>query len=259
MWPDLTRLLNAFAKGRRLCIQAAHLGLELLLPHQCPCCLKRLEERGVCGTCWAKLRFITSPYCARCGYPFAFEMPHETNLCGGCLREDPPFSKALSVLTYNDVSKQLLFAFKRGRRLMLAPLFAQWLTNRGAPLFQGADCIIPVPLHWTRLWQRRFNQSAVLAKFISQQTGIPFAPLILKRLRATPSQGIMTHSQRFENVADAFQVSKKHTLYLKGKSILLLDDVHTTGATLHTCCQILKKAGAKDVRVLTLIRAAREG
>ncbi|MGL4825363.1 MAG: ComF family protein [Alphaproteobacteria bacterium] len=258
MWPHFIPLLNFSSKIWAFCLQGAQLGLEFLLPHQCPCCLKRLERRGVCGTCWGRLRFITSPCCVRCGYPFSFEMAHEASLCGGCLKEAPPFSKALSVLAYNDVSKQLLFAFKRGRRLALVPLFSQWLVNRGASLFQGADLVVPVPLHWTRLWQRRFNQSAVLAKFVSEKTGIPSSPMALKRIRATPSQGLMARNQRFKNVEGAFQVSKKYKPSLKGKVVILLDDVHTTGATLNACAKILKKAGTKEIRVLTLTRTVRE-
>ncbi|MGL5784468.1 MAG: ComF family protein [Alphaproteobacteria bacterium] len=258
MRPHFTYLVNFSSKMWAFCCQGARLSLELLLPYQCPCCLKHLEERGVCGTCWGKLRFITSPCCVRCGYPFSFEMAHETSLCGGCLKEDPPFSKALSALAYNDVSKQLLFAFKRGRRLMLTPLFSKWLLNRGSSLLQGADLIIPVPLHWTRLWQRRFNQSAVLAKFISEKAGIPSSPMALKRIRATPSQGLMARGQRFQNVEGAFQVSKKYKSNLKGKVIVLLDDVHTTGATLTACSKALKKAGAKEIRALTLTRTVRD-
>lgn len=228
--------------------------LNLALPHQCPLCHVPLEHQGMCAPCWADLTFITSPACARCGYPFGFRTSTEASLCGACLQESPPFDQSRSVFVYTNTSKKLLFAFKHGRRLMLAPLLVRWLLARGNGFFEGVDMLIPVPLHWSRLWKRRFNQSALLAQAMGDALDITCYPTLLKRVRPTPSQGHMTPVQRFENVQGAFRLSKEGKKLIQGKTVLLIDDVYTTGATVKTCAKTLRQAGAKKVKVLTLLR-----
>lgn len=230
--------------------------INWLLPFQCPGCRKFTVERGMCGSCWGKLTFLSDPCCAQCSYPFSFFV-QEGALCGKCLATPPLFQKGLSVFIYDTVSKNLILKFKHGKDLSLLPLLSEWLFQRGKPFFEAADLILPVPLHWTRLWMRRFNQAALLAKNLSQKTGIPYTPTLLKRTRRTPSQGHLNVKQRIANVARAFKVDSREQLLLKGARIILVDDVYTTGATLEACAKVLLAQGARCVMVLTLARVVR--
>jgi ComF family protein len=153
----------------------------------------------------------------------------------------------------------LVLAFKHADRTQNAPAFAAWMARAGAELLDGADLIVPVPLHWTRLIARRFNQAALLARGLSKRTRIPFDPRLLVRTRRTRTQGDLTRSQRMRNVRGAFAVRANARSKLKGRTIVLVDDVMTTGATLEACAKALRRAGAKEVRVLALARVVRPG
>lgn len=159
-------------------------------------------------------------------------------------------------MRYDDASKKPILALKRADRLDLVLPFARWLERTGKPLIEEADVVVPVPLHWTRLWTRRYNQSALLAKRLAR--GKPLALSALRRVRATPSQGEMVSAKaRRRNVRGAFMVEAKYHTLLAGKSVLLIDDVLTTGATVAACARALKRAGAARVFVLTLARVVR--
>jgi ComF family protein len=176
-------------------------------------------------------------------------------LCARCLAETPPFSQARAALVYNDDSKPLVLKFKHGDHLYLAKSFARWMARAGAQWSEPA-LLIPVPLHWTRLFLRRYNQAALLARTVAKLT--PHRPALgaLMRRRRTKSQGAMNREQRLKNVTGAFRVPPKWRAKIKGKHVILIDDVLTTGATVTVCAQVLKRAGAADVKVLTLMRVA---
>ena len=159
---------------------------------------------------------------------------------------------ARSILSYDDFSKQLILAFKHGDRTELTPILGKFLSLADPTLFEGVDIIVPVPLHWTRRFHRMYNQASILGHKLGQIRNIPCATGILKRIRATESQGHKHRKEREANVRKAFIVVKPDRV--KGKTILLIDDVMTTGATLNECARILKKSGAKEVKVITLYR-----
>jgi ComF family protein len=159
-------------------------------------------------------------------------------------------------MLYDDFSRGLVLRFKHGDRLDPAPAFARWMTRAGSELLDGAHMIAPVPLHWTRLLSRRYNQSAILARQIARNGGPAFVPDLLLRTRRTPSQGAMNRKERAANVKGAFAVSSRHEISVKGQRIVLVDDVLTTGATAGHCARALKRAGAERVDVLTLARVA---
>jgi len=212
------------------------------------------RQGELCGPCWAGLTFITEPQCARCGYPFEYALPGES-LCAACHARLPAYDRAISALAYDDASRELILAFKRGDRTALAgPL--GWLTARaGTDLLAGADLLLPVPLHPRRLFARRFNQAALLARAIARASGRPWSPDRLRRRKNTPSQGGLSRRQRLENMRGAFAVRGR----LDGMRILLIDDVMTTGATAEACAKVLRRAGAAWVGVLTLARVVTPG
>lgn len=231
--------------------------LDLLLPPQCLACRAIVAEPGaLCGPCFAKLRFITAPCCAACGLPFEFD-PGADALCGDCIRRRPAYGRARAVFRYDDASRGLVLAFKHGDRIDAAPAYARWLARAGGELIAEADAIAPVPLHWSRLFRRRYNQSALLANALARITGRAVTPDLLRRRRRTPPQGGMGRAERVRNVRGAFALGPGRAV--AGKRILLIDDVLTTGATAEACAAVLTKAGAKAVDVLTLARVVRDG
>jgi ComF family protein len=145
-------------------------------------------------------------------------------------------------------------ALKYGDRLDLAPAMARWMALAGRELLAEADALIPVPLHWRRLWSRRFNQAAVLAKMISRLTGVPVAYHALRRVRATRQQVGLTQAERATNVQGAFKVSAEGRSDTHGRRLVLIDDVLTSGATLDNCARILLRAGAANVDALVFAR-----
>ncbi|GGF00192.1 hypothetical protein GCM10011611_02240 [Aliidongia dinghuensis] len=198
------------------------------------------------------------------GLPFAYDAGVGVE-CAQCVAHPPVYGRARAVFAYDDQSRRLILAFKHADRLHGIPAFGQWLARSGAELLAEADLIVPVPLHWTRLFRRRFNQSALLARAAVAAWGerpnarslkAPrFAPDLLVRRRRTRSQGHLSRLQRAENVRGAFALKPKADL--TGKRVVLVDDVLTTGATIEACTRVLKRAGATQVDVLTLARAMR--
>ncbi|HYD99627.1 MAG TPA: ComF family protein [Alphaproteobacteria bacterium] len=231
--------------------------LDAVLPPTCLGCNALVAEPGaLCGECWPRLAFIGPPHCACCGRPF--EIAESAGLlCGACLRRPPPYARARAVLAYDDGSKPLILGFKNADRLQAAPAFARWLARAGAELLAEADLLAPVPLHRWRLWRRRYNQAAILALAVGRLAGRPVLPELMVRRRRTPSQGHLGRAARRRNVAGAFAVPERHRGAVWGRSVLLIDDVLTTGATVEECSRVLLKAGARRVDVLTLARVLR--
>lgn len=188
--------------------------------------------------------------------PFDFELEGDL-VCGPCLDERPVYDSMRSAVVYNDVSRHLVLCFKHGDMLQLSKLLSRWMTTAGQDLLQRADMIVPVPLHRARLFWRQYNQAAILANEISNLSGISRNNEILVRTRYTPSQGKRNYKERVKNVKSSIKVHEKHTPLLKGRRILLIDDVFTTGATVSECCRALKKSGAAAVDVLTFARVVK--
>ena len=232
--------------------------LDFLFPPLCVACRAHVSDPGsLCSDCWRGISFIEGPVCGACGLPFDLDPGGET-LCAVCHAKPPRFDRALSVMRYDEASKKLVLALKRADRLDLSPAFARWMERSGRPLLGEADLIVPVPLHRLRLWRRRYNQAAVIAQGLSRSSGVAYAPLLLQRLRATPSQGTMASAKaRRRNMLGAFAVPKPRRGEVKGRTVLLVDDVQTTGATLDACARSLKRAGASRVFALTLARVVR--
>jgi ComF family protein len=235
--------------GRRL--------LDVALPPRCLSCGTIVADPGtLCGTCWPEVEFIARPFCTACGTPLSAASETDDLLCGACLAKRPPWRRARSVFRYQGVGRALILAFKHGDRLDAGPTLGRWLARAGAELFADIDLIVPVPLHRSRLFARRYNQSAVLALALGKATAVPVAVDALVRTRATPTQGGLDRNARAANVRGA--IIAREGKPLKGKRVVLVDDVLTTGATAGVCVVALKKAGAVSVDILTLARVTRE-
>lgn len=243
--------------------QFFHVLLGFLFPPTCSLCKGEvLGYASLCAKCWTSLQFITQPQCACCGYPF--EAPPsfsgvevENLLCGICLAKPKPYQIARAALAYDDRSRLLLLPFKHMDQTELVPLFTRWLLVAAPDIWQGVDIITPVPLHYRRLLKRKYNQAALLAIELGKEKSILTIPDLMLRKKATLSQGHLTHRQRHLNVAGAFMVHSDYLPMIQAKTILLIDDVLTTGATVEACAEVLMTAGASEVRVLTLARVLR--
>ncbi len=237
------------------------MALNTLLPPQCPACGDIVETGGaLCGPCWRQVDFLDDPQCSACGLPFEFDPGPVTEggvLCGGCIRDRPPYHRARSVMVYGDLSRRIVLSFKHGDRTDAAPALGRWLARAGRPLIADADLIAPVPLHWTRLFARRYNQAALLAGVVGGISGVTVVQDLLIRRRRTASQGRMGWRQRKSNVQGAFKLHASRRDVLQGRRVLLIDDVLTTGATAVACAKTLLRGGAAAVDVLTLARVVR--
>ena len=200
-----------------------------------------------------RITFIDQPQCYSCGVPFAYDMGKGT-LCGNCIASPPQYDHARAAFAYDEISRGPILSFKHGGHTEGVSTFAAQMSRAGRDILDGADYLIPVPLHARRLRQRQFNQAALLARALSRRVNIPSKSHILLRVKATQSQGGKSLSGRRRNVAGAFAVSHKTCEIIKGKNLVLIDDVMTTGATLNSCAATLKKAGAARVDALTLAR-----
>jgi len=228
--------------------------LNFALPPLCPACRGLVEgQGGVCAECWAKLSFIAPPYCERLGVPFVYD-PGPGVLSMEAIANPPAYGRARAAVRFDDVARALIHAFKFGDRLDLAPMLGGWMAQAGRGLLAGADAIVPVPLHWRRLWARRFNQAAALAKIISEHSGVPAAFHVLARTRATPHQIGLSRAERATNIQGAFRVADEARIDARGKRLILVDDVLTSGATVDACARTLLRAGAANVDVLVFAR-----
>ena len=229
--------------------------VDLLIPFRClKCGFILRDDAGLCSSCWSQVPFITKPYCKCCGFPFEFDIEEEA-LCAVCSHSHPFFKSARSVFSYQKESRDLILKFKHTDSISSAPVFAKWMA-RLCDEIENPLCV-PVPLHWTRLFTRTYNQAALLAREIAKQKGWTYAPTCLLRRRRTPSQGYLSKKERIKNVGRAFVVPQGKKLQIADKTILLIDDVFTTGATLNECSKVLLKAGAREVHALTLGRVSK--
>ncbi|MGA8356855.1 MAG: ComF family protein [Xanthobacteraceae bacterium] len=229
--------------------------LDLALPPLCPACREPVEGQALCPACWSKLSFITRPYCERLGIPFVYD-PGPGILSMEAIADPPAYQRARAAVRFDEISRALVHALKYSDRLDLAPMMGRWISHAGRELLAEADALVPVPLHWRRLWTRRFNQSAMLAAAISAQSGVPIATGVLKRVKPTAQQVGLSRTERAANVQGAFRVPPEARGAVAGRRLVLVDDVLTSGAKVEGCARALLRAGAANVDVLIFARVA---
>jgi len=237
----------------RILANAWQKSVNLVLPPQCLSCRARLADQGFCASCWYELGFIEAPLCDRLGIPFDYD-PGPGIVSAAALAHPPSYARARAVVRFDGVARKLVHRFKYKDGLDAAPLLGAMMKRSGRELIEGSDIVIPVPLYRTRMWQRRYNQAAVLALEIARQSKLVYEPQLLDRVRKTKAQVGLTAKQRRRNVSGAFGINESAFEQLGGKRVLLIDDVITTGATVEACSRALLSGGAEVVNVLAFAR-----
>lgn len=232
--------------------------LRAVYPPRCLTCGGLVEsEHGLCGACWRDMPFIDGLVCDACGVPLPGESDR-TEHCDACLVAPPPWAQGRAALAYRDRAKQIVLSFKHGDRTEIAKPAAAWMARAVAPILRPDTLILPIPLHLRRHLKRRYNQSALLAEGLAAQMSCDWAPDFLVRRVATPSLDGRSRADRFALLDGVIAVNPSHAARVAGRSVLLVDDVMTSGATLCGATIACFDAGAAEVRVCVLARVARD-
>ena len=230
--------------------------LDVVFPPTCLSCRAAVAQtNALCGKCWSAMGFIERPFCDRLGTPFEHEMG-EGVLSQAAVDNPPVFRRARAVAVFADgPARRLVHRLKYSDCLELARPMGAWMARTGSDILAEADALAPVPLHYTRLWRRQFNQAAALAQAVSAECGKPVEHGLIARVRRTLPQVGLSHAERAENLQGAFRCPD--TAELSGRRIVLVDDVLTTGATANAAARALLRGGAKAVDVLVFARVAK--
>lgn len=222
-------------------------------PHCLGCGASTASSEGLCGPCWRAMPWITRPYCERLGTPFAQDLGAGL-LSPEAIAHPPAFGRARAVVLFRDgPARRLVHRLKYGDRPEAAHLMGTMMARAAADLLGDAPVLVPMPLHRRRLWQRQFNQAALLATAMARPPGLRIEPGLLLRVKATARQVGMSRTQRALNVQGAFKVPP--LAEVEGRSVVLVDDVLTTGATANAAARALLRAGAArvDLAVFALV------
>jgi predicted amidophosphoribosyltransferase len=233
--------------------------LRVVYPPQCALCDALVEEEGgLCGPCWREVPFLFGLVCDLCGAPLPGEAGADPVHCDDCLTLARPWRQGRAAMLYQGKARRLVLALKHGDRLDLAAPAARWLEGAAQPLIAPGRLVVPVPGHWRRTLRRRYNQAAVLATALARRTGLPLEVQALTRARPTEIQDGKSRAARFANLDGAIVPHPRHGTALDGASVLLVDDVMTSGATFAAAAEAAVRGGAAAVRTLALARVVKD-
>lgn len=242
--PALSRLAAAWSRR----------AMDLVLPPACIACSEAVERGdALCGRCWSQLKLIERPFCDRLAIPFAYDIGAGA-LSAEAIADPPPFRRMRAVAVYDPLAGRIVQGLKYHDRTDIAKGAAAMMARVAGELAAEVDVVIPVPLHRRRLWQRRFNQSAMLSAAMAGRLGLAHEPLLLERIRPTRQQVGLRAAARAANVQGAFAVARGARAGLAGRRVLLVDDVYTTGATVKAATRALLRGGAASVDVVVFAR-----
>lgn len=234
---------------------------DLILPPLAHDSREATAAAGLTPDAWSRIAFLEAPVCDGCGAAFEYDGgAFAEKRCAACLAQPYGFARARAACVYDDASRGLILRYKHGDQQQFAPLFARWIGRAAADLLADADVVAPVPLHPFRLLSRRFNQAAEVARPLARNAALDYVPDALVRTTHTDSQGGKSRRGRRLNVRKAFAVTEAGRRRIKGRRILLIDDVLTTGATGEACARALIDAGARavDLAVIARVKNARQ-
>ena len=233
--------------------------LRTVYPPHCLACNAIVgTEGGLCAACWSETPFITGLCCDLCGAPLPGEDPDDSALCDDCLRIARPWSRGRAALIYTGAARRMVLGLKHGDRTELARAAGRWMASAAREICQPGQIVAPAPLHWRRLFRRRYNQAALLAEQVARGLGLEHCPDLLVRHRFTGTQEGKGLEARFDNLADAIRLHPRHLARIADRPVLLVDDVLTSGATLAACAQACLSAGAREVQVVALARVVKD-
>lgn len=234
--------------------------IALLYPPQCIGCGALVaSDFGLCAACWRATPFISGLVCDCCGTPLPGDAAGGVAVCDDCLAIARPWRAGRSVMLYRDNGRRLVLALKHGDRMDLARPAAEWLLRAARPLLTPGMLVVPVPLHRWRLFHRRYNQAALLSAALARAGGLAHCPDALVRARPTGSQEGRSREERFRHLAGAMRVPPRRQAMVRGREVLVVDDVMTSGATFAAAAEACLAAGAAGVSVLSLARVAKAG
>lgn len=230
--------------------------VSLIYPSACVSCGAHVQDDfGLCGHCWSETEFISGASCDSCGCALpGHAQDAERNLCDGCLSDPPLWSRGRAALAYGGQGRRLVLAFKHGDRTDLARPAAGWLQKAGQDLLQDDPLLVPVPLHWSRLLRRGYNQAALLAQALALRGDWDCCPDALLRSKMTPALDHRSRTDRQKILSGVIRANPRQAARMKGRKIVLIDDVMTSGATLRACTAACQAEDAKEVHVLVLAR-----
>ena len=232
--------------------------LRLIYPPQCLSCGERVvEEGGLCAACWSGAGFIGGLVCDKCGVPLVGADDGEAAYCDDCLTIARPWRRGRAVMTYGNTARRIALQLKYGDRLDIARPAGLWMARAAQSILVPGMVVAPVPLHWLRLFRRRYNQAALLADRVARELGLGYCPDLLIRARRTESQEGRDREARFANMAAAIRAHPGRRRRLAGRHVLLVDDVFTSGATLAAAAEACLAGGAEAVSILVLARVAK--